>query len=1776
MFSRTTTIVRALGAFSVFSLFIFPLAASSATSNVGATAGSFAVGPTGAATYTIPLTLPPGVNGMQPALALAYNSQGGNGLAGMGWNLAGLSAIHRCAATIDQDGYKGGVNLDANDRLCLDGQRLVPLNGSSYWSASEYRTEIETYTRIAPYNGGYRAWTKAGQIIDYGATDNARQQGSTGAVISWAMNQVQDRSGNYLTVSYNKNAANGEHYPQRIDYTANASTGLAANRAVVFGYEGRSDVETAYVGGVKTQTAVRLNRVQAWLGTGVVREYRLTYDASAATGRSRVVGVQECGGDGVCLGTTVLGWAGGGSVFERAGITATGLTDNGGWNDGQRYFQMDVNGDGKGDLVARDSAGNLLAYLSNGATFSQAGITATGFTDNGGWNSGQRYFQMDVNGDGKGDLVARDSAGNLLAYLSNGATFSQAGITATGFTDNGGWNDGQRYFQMDVNGDGKGDLVARDSAGNLLAYLSNGTFPDLLTSLTPALGAQTTITYKPLTDPSVYTPGGTTTALVLDVHPRYLVSSHSASNGIGGMNASSYSYTDASVQKTGRGFLGFRSVTATGPDGIKTTSYYHQNYPYTGLPQQVDVQQPNNSLLRRTVNTWTAHNLGGGRYFPYVASSTESAWELNGAALPTAATTSSYDLLGNATAVTFTASDGHRTSTANTYNNDTNTWLLGQLTQAQVTRALPNGQFQTRASTFGYDSAGRLTREVIEPNTVFTLTTDYGYDAHGHRNRVTVSGAGIVARATATDYLTSPGDPWPRIRTTNALGHTEVQTLDARFGAPVSLTGPNGLTTTWAYDGFGRKVRENRADGTSTTWSFGWCPSAACPSNARTLATAQSSGSAPVTTYYDLLGREVRSHTLGFTGQTVYKDTQYDSLGRLQYASQPYFAGGVAYWGVMSYDLLGRPVTETAPDGGVTRTTYQGLTTAVTNPLNQTTTRVKNSQGQLLQVSDALGSLTRYSYDPFGNLIQTVDPKSNIATLTYDIRGRKRSMTDPDMGYWEYKYNVLGELTSQMDAKAQTVTMEYDLLGRLVKRTEPEGVSQWTYDTAAQGKGKLAQLTGPGGYKQTTVYDALSRPVRVSTVIDNSGAAPFDLDTGYDALGRVGAIAYPAVNGNRFTVHNAYTAQGHLSEVKNAATGQSYWKANARDAAGRLTAEILGNGLSTVRTWHPANGALQAINTGATVQSLGYTYDLLGNLTRRADAINGVTETFTYDALNRLTSVSGPAPKTYAYDSIGNITSKSDVGTYTYGAKPHTVTATAGAINATYTYDANGNMTGGNGRYYVDYTSFNLPMSVAQGSTRLEFSYGPDRQRTRQARRSTGFPSVTYDTTVYVNPRWDSGIHYEMTGYWSGQIEHRHYIYAGNTPIALYTVGGPVPQVNQVRYLHKDHLGSIDTITDETGKVVERLSYDAFGKRRQPNGQDAANLGAATTHHGYTGHEHLDSLGLIHMNGRLYDPNLARFTQADPYIQNPANLQDLNRYSYVNNNPLKYTDPSGYKKFWKNITLNNAKDVVEDTWKSVWQNPVGRTAIAAMVGWYLGPWVTQSLFSSAIAGTSTAALTTGGPAFVNGMWVASNIVGGAAGGFSSTYVMTGGDFNASMRGGLSGGIFGGIGGYYGNTWNLQRVAANSFAGGVSSELMGGRFGQGFRISMGTGLMSWGYSAMVGYKADPLPGKSDPNHTTYDPRVYPAGPQGMDVSGFNVEGRCFLCQGGIGGRTINALPGGQAVSHLDDWFNNIANRYYPGLGDTQWLKGVTIPAAVVIAFPALLDGPMAVNLSVGRQ
>jgi RHS repeat-associated protein len=131
--------------------------------------------------------------------------------------------------------------------------------------------------------------------------------------------------------------------------------------------------------------------------------------------------------------------------------------------------------------------------------------------------------------------------------------------------------------------------------------------------------------------------------------------------------------------------------------------------------------------------------------------------------------------------------------------------------------------------------------------------------------------------------------------------------------------------------------------------------------------------------------------------------------------------------------------------------------------------------------------------------------------------------------------------------------------------------------------------------------------------------------------------------------------------------------------------------------------------------------------------------------------------------------------------------------------------------------------------------------------------------------------------------------------------------VYTTRYIHTDYQGSHQVISDAQGNRLEYLAYDPWGRRRNPSDWTYNNVPTSFLFdRGYTGHEHLDKFGLINMNGRVYDPALGRFLSPDPFIQDATNLQNFNRYSYCLNNPLKYTDPSGYRVYPREKNFGNA------------------------------------------------------------------------------------------------------------------------------------------------------------------------------------------------------------------------------------------------------------------------------
>ena len=202
----------------------------------------------------------------------------------------------------------------------------------------------------------------------------------------------------------------------------------------------------------------------------------------------------------------------------------------------------------------------------------------------------------------------------------------------------------------------------------------------------------------------------------------------------------------------------------------------------------------------------------------------------------------------------------------------------------------------------------------------------------------------------------------------------------------------------------------------------------------------------------------------------------------------------------------------------------------------------------------------------------------------------------------------------------------------------------------------------------------------------------------------------------------------------------------------------------------------------------------------------------------------------------------------------------------------------------ITWTSDNLPASLSASGYTASFNYAPDRSRWRQISTYSGGT----ETTIYVG-----GLVEKLTT--STRVHWKHRI---PTPSGEVQVIRRSDGTNDVFYVTTDHLGSTDAVTNAAGSVLVRESFAAYGARRGSNWATSTApdwVGIAnSTRRGYTGHEQFDNVMLVHMNGRVYDPAIGRFLSADPYVKSMDAGQGWNRYAYVSNNPLAFTDPSGF------------------------------------------------------------------------------------------------------------------------------------------------------------------------------------------------------------------------------------------------------------------------------------------
>ena len=648
----------------------------------------------------------------------------------------------------------------------------------------------------------------------------------------------------------------------------------------------------------------------------------------------------------------------------------------------------------------------------------------------------------------------------------------------------------------------------------------------------------------------------------------------------------------------------------------------------------------------------------------------------------------------------------------------------------------------------------------------------------------------------------------------------------------------------------------------------------------------------------------------------------------------------------------------------------QTVTTTTVNHVTQTRTEFKNAIGKLAVAFDAKGTRSSFVYDGDGKLtnFDFDDVGAHSLETFYDIRGRKQLVADPDMGNWSYTYDAFGDVASITDPNGLVTNMTYDVLGRKIGKTDGTGASwQWVYDRASgAGIGKLAATAGPADPRldgpctsnplitltdgnrtvRSYSYDAFGNVQDDSECIDGE---TFVTSHVYDGLDREASVIYPAINGVRTSVGYHYTNFGFLQYLTDdSVDGSVLWQAKATNALGQLTDELTSNGVETVATRNPTRGWLLTttstahLASDAVVQNWGFTYDEAGNLlTRnRNEAAGGPasTETFGYDPLNRLTSAETVVGadnydklESFGYDNLGNLTQKNDA-TYNYNtgcaagprqAGPHAVCSVGAAL---YNYDANGNATSDGARSYT-YNGSNRVTHIHTTSPTgfvppsIDYMYDADDNRVVQdVSDGTG-----NKRTLYVGLGATGKSVYERTTNPDGSVQHVEFIYTGAYhngnafAVRVVPASGSTPTT---QFYGFDHLGSVTAMTDQTGQVLGAssgpdstlMNYDAWGARRNPDGEVPAAPGAfnlQTGHREFTGHETIPDFGLVNMNGRIYDPALGRFLAPDPNVQFPTDMQSYNRYTYVNNNPLSFTDPTGFFSLgsisamgWMNIALS--------------------------------------------------------------------------------------------------------------------------------------------------------------------------------------------------------------------------------------------------------------------------------
>ncbi len=1436
---------------------------------------------TGAATAEVPIGVAPGTAGAAPKVTLRYNSSALDEMGpdqqgpwtGLGWTLDMGGVILRDpkgTTTTSDDTFKLIFGGAVHDLVLIDAPQNL------------YHTKDETFWKLQ-YNSSQDYWTlttKDGTLHRFGFNTDSRaitrgQDLVTPITYKYLLDEVTTPSGTAVRYGYAKQGGSfpgsGQPYdqavyPDTITYTYYSGAPVGPAREVHFFRAPRTDYSESQVFFERE----RLDAIEVRVAGNLVRKYAFTFDYSidripgtwggGAAGDLTLREVRQYGTDGV-------------SALPPLTFTYTGT-----------HLASVTNGIGGRVEYDYQQVATLPLYSVYKRSYQQYDPNLEICFDFGVSNTPTNPICN--YSDGGGPVEAPRPAGHALTTNLPGTIpiYSETALLP-----------GTEYCDFMVRTGTPSECTQMGFPRTWVGYAFPPTSPTTQGTVPLYSVCKQVVdygTYYQCWDYGVglepgAPPYSTFATVVGYVYPakmdRYRVTARRVLDGRGTTASTTFSYGNLGVGSDGKEFRGHDWVRAVDPAGHYTDTWFYQDDAKKGRAYRVETHQSGGALFTKVENTWTTTSPYAGVTFTALTRMDASTYD-GDASFKQIAQTFQYDAYGNPIQVQHLGKvgvSGDERTEVTEYFPNASAHIVGLPGHAATLDAAGATVAQT---WIYYDGAtdpttpptlGRLTRKCQWLSGGTNPCVSVAHDAYGNVTTTTDARGNATTTTYDTTYHTFPETVTSPPTANVPQGLVTTSTYDARFGLVLTATDPNGRTTTHAYDIFGRLTSTTNPLGETRTLSY----DALGTVGSQRVTTRLPDGSGDglwAEAYFDGLGRTFKVRKEAAAGQVILLETTFDTRGLVSQKSLPRFEGASPLWTTFAYDALARPTQTTFPDGTTETLAHNDWTFTLTDRNGRTRTSVKDAYGRVRLLTEPGGAVTTYTYDALGRLTSVTDAAGNVTTLVYDTLGRKVSMTEPNMGAWSYGYDATGNLTSQTDARGQTLTFAYDALNRLSTKTYPGGATiNFTYDTGTNGKGRRSTMTDAAG-SETYTYDALGRTASVTRVTDG---VPYTTQSTYTALGQPATITYP--DGEVLTY--TYDAGGQVYSVVGSTT---YVASLTYDAAGHILQVTLGNGVVTTHTYGATTLRLTSLVTtkdATTLQSFGYAYDNVGNITTLTDNRTPAnSQTFTYDALDRLVSATGSyGSHSYSYNTIGNILIKAGV-TYTYGATaqtcsrlmPHAVTSTSDGKS--YTYDCNGNMLS-DGERTLTWDADNKPVSITRtGVGTTTFAYSGDGARVKKVG-----PTKTI--------RYIGGFEDQVTD--GVQVKH---FGVGGVRIATRVVGG----TNAGTYFtHGDHLGSLNVLTNSSGTEVQRLTYLPFGETH-------SNSGSVDFHQRrYTGQEQDPETGLYFYQARYYNPVLGRFLSPDPVVPGAGNPQSLNRYTYVNNNPVNFTDPSGHFLFFLPVVV---------------------------------------------------------------------------------------------------------------------------------------------------------------------------------------------------------------------------------------------------------------------------------